>query len=69
MIFKLPKSIKTAYGDSAYDRQAFYQSSYIHGIDPLVPPRRGGRLSQEMDKPWMKKRNDVIKNHSRLWRR
>jgi hypothetical protein len=61
MISKLPKSVKTAYGDRAYDRQAYYQSSYIQGINPLVPPRRGGRLSQERDKPWMKKRNDALK--------
>ncbi|BBI16953.1 hypothetical protein NCS13_1_0758 [Neochlamydia sp. S13] len=61
MISKLPKSVKTTYGDRAYDRQAYYQSSYIQGINPLVPPRRGGRLSQETDKPWMKKRNDALK--------
>jgi hypothetical protein len=45
MIFELPKSVQTAYGDGAYDRQAFYRSSYVRGIDPLVPPRRGGTLS------------------------
>jgi hypothetical protein len=61
MIPKLPKSVKTTYGDGAYDRQAFYRSSYVRGIDPVVPPRRGGRLSQETDKPWMKKRNDNLK--------
>ncbi|WP_213156160.1 transposase [Neochlamydia sp. AcF65] len=60
MIPKLPKSVKTTYGDGAYDRQAFYRSSYVRGIDPVVPPRRGGRLSQETDKPWMKKRNDNL---------
>ncbi|BBI17133.1 transposase [Neochlamydia sp. S13] len=55
MIFELPKSVQTAYGDDAYDRQAFCRSSYVRGIDPLVPPRRGRTLSQEADKPWMKK--------------
>ncbi|KIC73503.1 hypothetical protein DB42_CA00050 [Neochlamydia sp. EPS4] len=47
MIFELPKSVQTAYGDGAYDRQASCRSSYVRGINPLVPPRRGGRLSQE----------------------
>nr|NGY94243.1 hypothetical protein [Neochlamydia sp. AcF84] len=44
MIPNLPKSTKTAYGDSAYDKRAFYRSSYVQGIDPLVPPRREERF-------------------------
>jgi hypothetical protein len=55
MCSKLPKSVKIVYGDGAYDRQAFYRSSYVRGIDPVLPTRRRGRLSQERDKPWMKK--------------
>nr|NGY95711.1 hypothetical protein [Neochlamydia sp. AcF84] len=26
------------------------------GTDPLIPPKRGGRLSQEADKSWIKKK-------------
>ncbi|MBS4170456.1 hypothetical protein NEOC95_001184 [Neochlamydia sp. AcF95] len=29
MILKLPKSLKTAYRDNAYDSQASYQSTYV----------------------------------------
>ncbi|MBS4166527.1 Uncharacterized protein NEOC65_001616 [Neochlamydia sp. AcF65] len=45
MIFELPKSVQTAYRDGAYDRQASCRSSYVRDIDPLVPPKREGRLS------------------------
>ncbi|BBI17417.1 hypothetical protein [Neochlamydia sp. S13] len=38
------------------DKQASYRSSYMQGIDLLVSRRRGGRLSQEVDKSWMEKK-------------
>ncbi|MBS4165280.1 hypothetical protein NEOC65_000333 [Neochlamydia sp. AcF65] len=55
MIPKLPKGVKTTYREGAYDKQPFYRSSYVRGIDLVGPLRRGGRLCQDADKPWVKK--------------
>jgi hypothetical protein len=61
MIPRLPKSVKTAYGDGAYDREAFRKESYENGIEVTAPPRRGGRLNNVKKKPWMSGRNDAIR--------
>jgi hypothetical protein len=61
MISKLPKSVNTAYGDGAYDREAFRKALYEHGIESIVPPRRGGRLKNLTKKPWMRGRNNAIR--------
>lgn len=61
MVPKLPKSVKKTYGDGAYDRQDFYRSCHAKDILALVPPRKGGKLSDQTKKPWMEMRNDALR--------
>ncbi|MGE0198132.1 MAG: IS5 family transposase [Parachlamydiales bacterium] len=61
MAKKIPKNVKTAFGDGAYDRGLFYQELYEHGIQAIIPPRRDGRLQKLDRKPWFKDRNDAIR--------
>jgi len=61
MISKLPKSVKTAFGDGAYDKQKFYHCCHGRNIASKVPPRRGGRLSDQRKRPWMKDRNEALR--------
>lgn len=61
MVEKLPKSTRTAYGDGAYDRGPFYKELQRHGLEAIVPPRRGGRLQDIDKKPWMLDRNNALR--------
>lgn len=61
MARKIPKSVKVAYGDGAYDRGPFYQELCKHGIQAIIPPRRDGRLQNLDQKPWFRDRNDAIR--------
>ena len=61
MARKIPKSVKTAFGDGAYDRGPFYQELYEYGIQAIIPPRRDGRLQNLDRKPWFRDRNDAIR--------
>ena len=61
MVEKLPKRIKRAHGDGAYDREPFYAQLHGCGIKALVPPRRGGKLWDLNKKPWMVYRNQAIR--------
>jgi len=61
MMPHLPKSVNTAYGDGAYDREAFRKGAHQQGIASIVPPRRGARLKNLEKHPWMTDRNDAIK--------
>lgn len=61
MVPYLPKSVKTSYGDGAYDRQAFYKSCHSNGVTAIIPPRKGGRLSNLGEKPWMENRNHALR--------
>lgn len=60
MIEKLPKRIKRAYGDGAYDREPFYAELNARGMQAIIPPRRGGRLRDLSKTPWMTDRNKAL---------
>lgn len=61
MMEKMPKRIKRAYGDGAYDREPFYAKLHAHGIQAIIPPRRGGRLRDLSKTPWMTDRNNALR--------
>ena len=58
MANRLPGSIERAYFDGAYDKEGCYRKLYEKNIDPILPPQRGAILHSS---PWMKSRNDSIK--------
>lgn len=57
----LPKSVKRAYGDGAYDKESCYREFYCAGIEPIIPPQRRGILHDLSEEPWMKERNDALR--------
>ncbi len=57
----LPRSVKRGYGDGAYDTMAVRADFHMHGIDPIIPPKRGAVLHGLEDEPGMKSRNDAIR--------
>jgi len=61
MVAKLPASVCSAYGDGAYDQEPFYAELYKRRIRFVVPPRKGGRLRNSRDKPWLQTRNNALK--------
>jgi len=61
MTSKLPRSVRRAYGDGAYDTESVRADFYAHEIDPIVPPKRGAILHDLEAEPWMKGRNDAIR--------
>lgn len=61
MTSHLPKSVKRSYGDGAYDTESVRADLHEHGIDAIVPPKRGAVLHDLEAEPWMKGRNDAIR--------
>lgn len=61
MVKKLPGRTRTVYGGGAYDQGPFYRQLYLLGIQPITPPRRGGRVCNIAEKPWMESRNDALR--------
>jgi hypothetical protein len=61
MVEKLPKRTRRAYGDGAYDRGPLYATFHARGIQTIIPPRKGGRLSDLKKTPWMVDRNEAIR--------
>jgi len=61
MARKIPKSVRVAFGDGAYDQGPFYRELHEQGIQAIIPPRRGGRLQDLNRKPWFRDRNDAIR--------
>jgi len=57
----LPRSVKRAYGDGAYDTESVRADFHTHGIDPIIPPKRGAILHDLENEPWMRGRNDAIR--------
>ena len=57
LIDQAPGSVKTVYGDGAYDRKSLRKHLFEKGIDPCIPPRRGGKLHKE---EFMRPRNDAL---------
>lgn len=57
----LPRSIKRAYGDGAYDTESVHADLHTNGIEPIIPPKRGAILHDLEAEPWMKDRNDAIR--------
>lgn len=60
MIKQLPNSTARVYGDGAYDKEGIYQALAGQEIAGKIPPRRGGRIKDEKEKPWMHGRNQAI---------
>ncbi len=46
---KLPRTVKTAYGDGAYDSMGFRKAMSERGIVPVVPPSRAAVLGEASD--------------------
>ncbi|MCC5831567.1 MAG: IS5 family transposase [Chlamydiales bacterium] len=74
----LPQSIKRGYGDGAYDKTGCYRIFHALGLEPIVPPQRNAVLQDEEIKPWMKPRNDALRqiaglggdeNARQLWKK
>ena len=57
----LPPSVKRGYGDGAYDTESVRAGFHVHGIDPIIPPKRGAILHDLEDEPGMKSRNNAIR--------
>ena len=53
----LPRTIKRAYFDGAYDKEECYQKLYEQGIDPVIVPQRRAVLQSHS---WMHCRNTAI---------
>jgi len=58
---KFPKSIKKGYGDGAYGKTGCYRAFHELKIQPVIPPQRGSTLQDENTKPWMRPRNNALK--------
>ena len=52
MMKHLPKSVKTGYGDGAYDQEGCYKEIQSMGKTLITPPRKGGCLSDLDQKPY-----------------
>lgn len=61
MTWQLPRSVKRGYGDGAYDTEAVRADFHTHGINPIIPPKRGAVLHDLEAEPGMKSRNDAIR--------
>ena len=61
MIPYLPRSVKRAYGDGAYDTESVRADFYTSNIDSIIPPKRGAVLHNLESESWMKNRNDSIR--------
>lgn len=61
MVKKLPKRTRNAYGDGAYDREAFYEELHRRNIKGIVCPIRGGQLQDLRKMPWMINRNKTLR--------
>jgi hypothetical protein len=59
LLNKVPKSVKRAIGDGAYDTWDCYKAAYKKGQKLIVPPREGA-VFNEKEEPWQKARNDTI---------
>jgi ribosomal protein S8E len=60
LVKKLPRSVKSIYGDGAYDDIGFRRAVEDAGAQPIVPPPRNARLSKGTD-PAITQRNDAVK--------
>lgn len=60
LVKKLPRSVKSLYGDGAYDDIAFRRAAEEIGAQAIVPPPRNARLRKEIDAATAR-RNDAIK--------
>lgn len=56
----IPRTVKKAYGDGAYDKDMCYQVFSRRGITPVVPPQRNAVFRKRDDRPWMQPRHDAL---------
>ena len=56
----LPRTIKRAYGDGAYDKNNCYQVLSRRGILPVIPPQKNAVMKDSENKPWIKSRNEAL---------
>ncbi len=61
MTHYLPRSVKRAYGDGAYDRSGSYKKSRDRGILLIAPPQNGAVVHNVAAEPWMSDRNEAIR--------
>lgn len=61
MTLNLPSSVKRGYGDGAYDTASVRAGFHGHGINSIIPPKRGSVLHSLETEPWMKDRNEAIR--------
>jgi len=56
-LIKKLEGIKRVYGDGGYDTKTCHEKIIGKGAEPIIPPRRRGRLNEP---PWAAKRNKAI---------
>jgi len=56
----IPKTVKKAYGDGAYDKNVCYESFGRRGITPVVPPQRNAVFKRTDDRPWLNPRQEAL---------
>ena len=60
MMKNVPKGVKRAFGDGAYDGAEFRQEVDNSGAEAVVPPPRDAAIHPDTTDPAIKKRNDAI---------
>lgn len=56
-----PNSVTKGFGDGAYDKGRCYHAFHELGITLIVPPQKNALLSDEKSKPWLRSRNNAIR--------
>jgi Transposase DDE domain len=59
LLKKVPRSVKKAIGDGAYDTWDCYKAAHEKGQRLIVPPREGA-VYNDGNEPWIKARNNSI---------
>lgn len=60
MMKKAPKTVRTVYGDGAYDSGEFRKTAHAKGATVIVPPPRNAKVDLHSDEPAVQARNDAI---------
>ena len=56
----IPRTVKSAYGDGAYDKEVCYKILKRRGITPIVPPQKNAVFTITDKKPWLRPRQEAL---------
>lgn len=56
----IPRTVRTAYGDGAYDKDVCYKTFERRGITPVVPPQKNAVLKTADERPWLRPRQEAL---------